>query len=58
MASALRMSSNKPKKELVKKELLFEINDEPDEYEEQNEDSSEDDEDDEDNNYEERRLIV
>ena len=49
------MSSNKPKKELVKKEFAFEINDEPDEDED--EEQNEDDEDDEDNNYEECRLI-
>ena len=53
---SMRMSSNKPKKELVKKEFVFEINDEPDEDEEQNEDE-EDEEDDEDNNYEECRVI-
>ena len=55
----MRMSSNKPKKELVKKEFVFEINDEPDEDEEQNEDEEdeEDEEDDEANNYEECRVI-
>jgi len=53
----MKISTNKPKKEVAKKEFVFEINDEDNEHEEDDDEGTEDDdEEDDDDVYEECRL--
>jgi len=54
---SMKISTNKPKKEVAKKEFVFEINDEDNEHEEDDDEGTEDDdEEDDDDVYEECRL--